>query len=56
MYWSRWADSPATAAAISALYRFIANKRAALAFCAGLIQEFGEFPTDPAAVHPGEPA
>jgi hypothetical protein len=39
-----------------ALYRFIANKRAALAFCAGLIQEFGEFPTDPSAVHPGEPA
>jgi hypothetical protein len=39
-----------------ALYRFIANKRAALAFCAALIQEFGEFPTDPSAVNPGEPA
>lgn len=37
-----------------ALYRFVANKRAALAFCASLIEEFGEFPTDPAAVHPGE--
>jgi hypothetical protein len=39
-----------------ALYRFAANKRAALAFCAGLIAEFGEFPTDPSAVSPGEPA
>ena len=38
-----------------ALYRFVANKRAALAFCAGLIQEFGEFPTDPSAVNPGQP-
>jgi hypothetical protein len=38
-----------------ALYRFVANKRAALAFCAGLIQEFGEFPTDPSAVSPGQP-
>jgi hypothetical protein len=39
-----------------ALYRFVANKRAALAFCAALIEEFGEFPTDPSAVKPGEPA
>jgi hypothetical protein len=39
-----------------ALYRFVVNKRAALAFCAGLIEEFGEFPTDPGAVNPGEPA
>lgn len=39
-----------------ALYRFVVNKRAALAFCAGLIEEFGEFPTDPRAVNPGEPA
>src|SRR3954469_11553289 len=39
-----------------ALYRFVANKRAALAFCASLIDEFGEYPTDPAAVNPGEPA
>jgi hypothetical protein len=39
-----------------ALYRFHANKRAALAFCAALIEEFGEFPTDPSAVNPGEPA
>jgi hypothetical protein len=39
-----------------ALYRFVVNKRAALAFCAGLIEEFAEFPTDPRAVNPGEPA
>ena len=39
-----------------ALYRFHANKRAAVAFCAALIEEFGEFPTDPSAVNPGEPA
>jgi hypothetical protein len=39
-----------------ALYRFVVNKRAALAFCSGLIEEFGEFPTDPRAVNPGEPA
>jgi len=38
------------------LYRFLVNKRAALAFCSGLIEEFGEFPTDPARVDPGEPA
>jgi len=39
-----------------ALYRVVANKRAALAFCASLIDEFGEYPTDPSAVRPGEPA
>jgi hypothetical protein len=39
-----------------ALYRFHVNKRAALAFCSSLIEEFGEFPTDPHAVNPGEPA
>src|SRR5205085_725348 len=39
-----------------ALYRFAVNKRAALAFCAGLIEEFERFPTDPSAVSPGEPA
>jgi len=38
------------------LYRSMVNKRAALAFCAGLIEEFGEFPTDPGAVRAGEPA
>jgi hypothetical protein len=38
------------------LYRFVVNKRAALAFSAALIEEFGEFPTDPRAVNPGEPA
>jgi hypothetical protein len=39
-----------------ALYRFVANKRALLAFCASLIQEFSAFPTDPSAVKPGDPA
>ena len=39
-----------------ALYRFVVNRRAALAFSAALIEEFAEFPTDPRAVHPGEPA
>jgi hypothetical protein len=39
-----------------ALYRFVVNKRAALAFCNSLIEEFAEFPTDPRAVNPGEPA
>ena len=39
-----------------ALYRFIANKKAAVSFCAALIEEFGEFPTDPSRVTPGEPA
>jgi len=38
------------------LYRFLVNKRAALAFCASLIEEFGEFPTDPSRVDPGEPS
>jgi hypothetical protein len=38
------------------LYRFLVNKRAALAFCAQLIEEFAEFPTDPGKVAPGEPA
>jgi hypothetical protein len=37
------------------LYRFVANQRAALAFCAGLIDEFAKFPTDPSQVNPGEP-
>ncbi len=38
------------------LYRFIANKKAAVSFCAALIEEYGEFPTDPSGVNPGEPA
>jgi len=38
------------------LYRFLANKRAAAAFCAGLIEEYAGFPTDPSRVDPGEPA
>ena len=37
-----------------ALYRFTVNKRAALAFCAALIEEFGAFPTDPSRVDPGQ--
>ena len=38
-----------------ALFRFVANKRAALAFCAQLLEEFGRYPTDPQRVSPGEP-
>jgi len=38
------------------LYRFLVNKRAAAAFCAQLIEELGEFPTDPSRVDPGEPS
>lgn len=38
------------------LYRFQVNKRAALAFCSGLLEEFARYPTDPGKVHPGEPA
>ena len=38
-----------------ALFRFIANKKAAASFCAALIDEFGEFPTDPSRVNPGDP-
>jgi hypothetical protein len=39
-----------------ALYRFAANQRAAVSFCAALIEEFARFPTDPSQVKPGEPA
>ena len=39
-----------------ALYRFTVNKRAALAFCAALIEEFAAFPTDPSRVDPGPAA
>ena len=39
-----------------ALYRFMVNKRAALAFCAALIEEFAAFPTDPSRVDPGPAA
>lgn len=38
-----------------ALFRFVANQRAAVAFCAALIEELARFPTDPARVDPGEP-
>ena len=39
-----------------ALYRFVANQKAAVSFCAALIDEFAKFPTDPSRVDPGEPA
>ena len=37
-----------------ALVRFFANGRAAVAFCAALLDEFARFPTDPSRVSPGE--
>ena len=37
-----------------ALFRFFANGRAVVAFCAALLEEFGRFPTDPSSVSPGE--
>lgn len=36
-----------------ALIRFFANGRAIVAFCAGLLDEFARFPTDPSKVSPG---
>jgi hypothetical protein len=39
-----------------ALYRFVANQKSVVSFCAALIEEFAKFPTDPARVTPGEPA
>jgi hypothetical protein len=36
-----------------ALIRFFANGRAIVAFCAGLLEEFARFPTDPSKVAPG---
>jgi hypothetical protein len=36
------------------LFRFAANARAVVAFCAALIAEFQRYPTDPGAVHKGE--
>ena len=39
-----------------ALYRFVANQKAAVSFCAALLDEFAKFPTDPSRVTPGEPA
>lgn len=38
-----------------ALFRFFANARAAVAFCASLLEEFARFPTDPSRVVPGDP-
>ena len=35
------------------LFRFFANGRAVVAFCAALLEEFGRFPTDPSKVDPG---
>jgi hypothetical protein len=37
-----------------ALFRFFANGRAVVAFCAGLLDDFARFPTDPSRVSPGE--
>ncbi len=37
-----------------ALVRFFANARAAVAFCASLLDEFARFPTDPSKVSRGE--
>ena len=37
-----------------ALFRFFANGRAVVAFCAALLDEFARFPTDPSRVSPGE--
>ncbi len=37
-----------------ALFRFFANGRAVVAFCATLLEEFARFPTDPSRVSPGE--
>jgi hypothetical protein len=37
-----------------ALFRFFANGRAVVAFCAALLEEFARFPTDPSQVSPGE--
>ena len=37
-----------------ALFRFFANGRAVVAFCASLVSEFARFPTDPSRVEPGE--
>jgi len=37
-----------------ALFRFFANGRAVVAFCAALLEEFARFPTDPSGVSPGE--
>ncbi|GAC1593885.1 MAG: hypothetical protein NVS4B10_01030 [Myxococcales bacterium] len=36
------------------LFRFAANGRAVVAFCAALIADFQKYPTDPGAVHKGE--
>jgi hypothetical protein len=37
-----------------ALFRFFANGRAVVGFCASLLEEFARFPTDPSRVSPGE--
>ena len=37
-----------------ALFRFFANGRAVVAFCASLLEEFARFPTDPSRVAPGD--
>ena len=37
-----------------ALFRFFANARAVVSFCAALIAEYQNYPTDPSRVAPGE--
>jgi hypothetical protein len=47
-------DLPGERGADLLLVRFAVNKRAALAFCAQLLDEFGRFPTDPSTVGKGQ--
>ncbi|HEY2028253.1 MAG TPA: hypothetical protein VGH20_03500 [Myxococcales bacterium] len=46
-------DLPGERGADLMLVRFAANKRAALAFCSQLLEDFSKFPTDPAQVDKG---
>jgi hypothetical protein len=46
-------DLPGERGADLMLVRFAANKRAAVAFCAQLLQDFAKFPTDPSQVGKG---
>lgn len=46
-------DLPGERGADLMLVRFAANKRAALAFCSQLLQDFEQFPTDPSQVDRG---
>jgi hypothetical protein len=46
-------DLPGERGADLMLVRFAANKRAALAFCSQLLEDFAKFPTDPSQVDKG---